>query len=108
MLDNLTRMSQALDLWSNMEWDEPHNQMHVSRPVSLLVQKVFSLKWHTLPFEDTPGAPSLSSVLKGLAPKDSPMVGVTPVPFHGMAESLTQPHPISTTMGSPPPALTRP
>src|SRR6267154_1619135 len=95
MLENLDRVSTALFQWSAMDWEDPRDKMCVSRAFSLLIEQTVSLGWHTIPFSDSPGSPSLLTRLHELVPKDPPATGVTPVPTRGTAESATQPHPPS-------------
>src|SRR6267154_111200 len=95
MLENLDHVSTALFQWSAMDWEDPHDKMCVSRAFSLLIEQTVSLGWHTIPFSDSPGSPSLLTRLRELVPKDPPATGVTLVPTRGTAESAAQPHPPS-------------
>jgi hypothetical protein len=57
-----------LNAWSGLMWSTKRDQMHLACSLLVLNRIATNNRWHTMPFKDTPNAPTLTSECRGLFP----------------------------------------
>ena len=91
LVDNIERISEALNSWQDMVWEDNRDKMRAARSLSLVLNRMWLLEWHCKPFTDQGTGPSLAEMALHLVLQEYPGAGVTPVPTRGTADSAALP-----------------
>jgi hypothetical protein len=82
LLKVFDRSINILNAWSGLMWSTKQDQMCLAHLLLVLNRIATNNGWHTMPFKDTPNAPTLASECRGLFPTP----GSTPDTTRGSAD----------------------